>query len=168
VSKWISSIMVSAWMWKLVMMESTYDREVVAVSVVEEDVDPGTSFLAAACRSRSTAAARTRRCAAVAFSSAASTAATRASRHCLGTSASVAGRATMSDGMRTEEEEVEATRASSRYLRASASVAGRATMADDMTTGGEEEGAQTVRGTVARRQRAEGIVARGIVAATRP
>jgi hypothetical protein len=41
-------------------------------------------------------------------------------------------------------------------------------MADDMTTGGEEEGAQTVRGTVARRQRAEGIVARGIVAATRP
>jgi hypothetical protein len=49
--------MVSAWMWKLVMMVSTYDGEVVAVSVVEEDVDPGTSFLAAACHSRSAAAA---------------------------------------------------------------------------------------------------------------
>jgi hypothetical protein len=48
----------------------------------------------------------------------------------------------MSDGMRTEEEEVEATRATSCCLRASASVAGRATMSDDMTTGGEEEGAR--------------------------
>jgi hypothetical protein len=57
VSKWISSIMVSAWMWKLVTMVSTYDEEVVAISVVEEDVDPRTSFLAAACRSRSAAAA---------------------------------------------------------------------------------------------------------------
>jgi hypothetical protein len=39
----------------------------------------------------------------------------------------------MSDGVRTEGEEVEATKASSRYLRASASVVGRATMFDDMT-----------------------------------
>jgi hypothetical protein len=30
-------------------MVSTYDVEVVAVSVVEEDVDLGTSFLVAAC-----------------------------------------------------------------------------------------------------------------------
>jgi hypothetical protein len=35
-------------MWKLEMMVSTYDGEVVAVSVVEEDVDPRTSFLAVA------------------------------------------------------------------------------------------------------------------------
>jgi hypothetical protein len=45
--------MVSAWMWKLATMVSMYDREVVAVSVVEEDVDPGTSFLAVACHSKS-------------------------------------------------------------------------------------------------------------------
>jgi hypothetical protein len=47
----------------------------------------------------------------------------------------------MSDGIRTEGEEVEATRASSCCLRASASVVGRATMSDNMTTGGEEEDA---------------------------
>jgi hypothetical protein len=41
--------MVSTWMWKLATMVSTYDGEVVAVSVVEEDVDSVTSFLAAAC-----------------------------------------------------------------------------------------------------------------------
>jgi hypothetical protein len=35
------------------MMVSMHNGEVVAVSVVEEDVDPGTNFLAAACRSRS-------------------------------------------------------------------------------------------------------------------
>jgi hypothetical protein len=39
------------------MMMSMYDVEVVAVSVVEEDVDPETSFLAAVCRSRSATAA---------------------------------------------------------------------------------------------------------------
>jgi hypothetical protein len=38
-------------------MVSTYDEEAVVVSVVEKDVDPGTSFLAASYRSRSTAAA---------------------------------------------------------------------------------------------------------------
>jgi hypothetical protein len=38
-------------------MVSTYDKEAVAVSVVEKDVDLGTSFLAAAYRSRSAAAA---------------------------------------------------------------------------------------------------------------
>jgi hypothetical protein len=37
-------------------MVSTYDGEVVAVSVVEEDVDPGTSFLAAVYCLRSAAA----------------------------------------------------------------------------------------------------------------
>jgi hypothetical protein len=44
-------------MWKLATMVSTYDGEVAAVSVVEEDVDLGTNFLAAAYRSRSAAAA---------------------------------------------------------------------------------------------------------------
>jgi hypothetical protein len=39
--------MVSAWMWRLATMVSTYDEEAVAVSVVEKDVDLGTSFLAA-------------------------------------------------------------------------------------------------------------------------
>jgi hypothetical protein len=49
---------------------------------------------------------------------------------------SATGRATMSDGMRTEGEEVEATRASSHCLRASASVAEWATMSDDRRRGG--------------------------------
>jgi hypothetical protein len=44
-------------MWKLATMVSMYDREVVTVSVFEEDVDPGTSFLVVACHSRSAAAA---------------------------------------------------------------------------------------------------------------
>jgi hypothetical protein len=48
----MSSIMVSAWMERLATMVATYDREAVVVSVVEKDVDPRTSFLAAACRSR--------------------------------------------------------------------------------------------------------------------
>jgi hypothetical protein len=48
----MSSIMVSAWMERLAMMVATYDGEAVAVSVVEKDVDPRTSFLAAAYRSR--------------------------------------------------------------------------------------------------------------------
>jgi hypothetical protein len=39
-------------MWRLATMVSTYDEE-----AVEKDVDPGTSFLVAACRSRSAAAA---------------------------------------------------------------------------------------------------------------
>jgi hypothetical protein len=46
-----------------------------------------------------------RRHAVVAFSSAALTATTRASSHCLRTSASVAGREMMFDGMMTEGEE---------------------------------------------------------------
>jgi hypothetical protein len=121
--------MISAWMWKLAMMVSTYDEEVVTVSVVEEDMDPGTSFFAVA---------RMRRRAAAAFSSVALAAATRASSRYLGTLASVAGRATMSDDMRTKEE-MDATRASSRYLGTSTSVAGRTTMSDDMTTEGEED-----------------------------
>jgi hypothetical protein len=75
--------------------------------------------------------------AAAAFSSSASVAATRASSRCLRTSALAAGRAMMSDGMRTKGEDVEAIRASSRCLRVSALMAGRATMSDDMTTGGE-------------------------------
>jgi hypothetical protein len=54
---WIYSIMVSAWMWRLATMVSTYDGEAVTVSVVDKDVDPGTSFLAAAYHSRSAAAA---------------------------------------------------------------------------------------------------------------
>jgi hypothetical protein len=37
-------------------MVSMYDGKVVALSMVEEDVDLGTSFLAVACRSRSVAA----------------------------------------------------------------------------------------------------------------
>jgi hypothetical protein len=49
--------MVSVWMWRLATMVSTYDEEAVAISVVEKDVDPETSFLAAACRSRSSAVA---------------------------------------------------------------------------------------------------------------
>jgi hypothetical protein len=48
--------MVSVWMWKLAMMVLTYDGEVVTVSVVEEDVNLGTSFLKAACCSRSVTA----------------------------------------------------------------------------------------------------------------
>jgi hypothetical protein len=40
-------------MWRLATMVSTYDKEAVAVSVVEKDVDPGTSFLAAAACSSS-------------------------------------------------------------------------------------------------------------------
>jgi hypothetical protein len=36
-------------MWRLATMVSTYDEEAVVVSVVKKDVDPGTSFLAAAC-----------------------------------------------------------------------------------------------------------------------
>jgi hypothetical protein len=68
------------------MMVSTYDREVVAVSMVEQDVDPETNFLAVACRSRSASAcslsrssraAGTRRHATTAFSSVASVAVTR-------------------------------------------------------------------------------------------
>jgi hypothetical protein len=43
-------MMVSAWMGSL----ATYDGEAVAVSVVEKGVDPGTSFLAAACSSVAT------------------------------------------------------------------------------------------------------------------
>jgi hypothetical protein len=44
-------------MWRFATMVSTYDEEAVAVSVVEKEVDPGTSFLTAACRSRSVVAA---------------------------------------------------------------------------------------------------------------
>jgi hypothetical protein len=44
-------------MWRLTTMASTYDEEAVAVSVVEKDVDPGTSFLEVAYRLRSAAAA---------------------------------------------------------------------------------------------------------------
>jgi hypothetical protein len=43
--------MISAWMGRLVTMVATYDGEAAAVSVVEKDLDPGTSFLAAACSS---------------------------------------------------------------------------------------------------------------------
>jgi hypothetical protein len=35
-------------MWRLATMVSMYDEEAVVVSVVEKDVDPGTSFLTAA------------------------------------------------------------------------------------------------------------------------
>jgi hypothetical protein len=49
--------MVSAWMWRLATMVSTYDEEAVSVFVVEKDVDPGTSFLVVACCSRSAAEA---------------------------------------------------------------------------------------------------------------
>jgi hypothetical protein len=38
-------------------MVSMYDEEVVAVSMVEKDVDLGSSFLAVACRSRTAVAA---------------------------------------------------------------------------------------------------------------
>jgi hypothetical protein len=47
---------VATWMWRLVTTMSSYDKELVTGSMVEEGTDPGTNFLVAvAFRSRSTA-----------------------------------------------------------------------------------------------------------------